>query len=152
MLLPQQSALSVRSELTALSEVLAWFDQFNGFPLSQRSWLQCQLILAEGFTNAVRHAHRDRSPDTLIKIEVVLTQELLEIRIWDQGPPFDLLHTLKSLPSEPDQNAEGGRGLRLMQQIADRLSYTRTLEGQNCLLMAKYHDSIPEEGGHPPQP
>lgn len=39
-----------------------------------------------------------------------------------------------------DQLAEGGRGLKLMWQIADELSYTRTLDGRNCLSLSKSYE------------
>jgi serine/threonine-protein kinase RsbW len=39
-----------------------------------------------------------------------------------------------------DQLAEGGRGLKLMWQIADELSYTRTLDGRNCLWLSKSYE------------
>ena len=32
-----------------------------------------------------------------------------------------------------DELTEGGRGIKLMWQIADELSYTRTFDGRNCL-------------------
>ncbi len=40
-----------------------------------------------------------------------------------------------------DELAESGRGIKLMWQIADQLSYTRTLDGRNCLLMSKSYEA-----------
>ena len=40
-----------------------------------------------------------------------------------------------------DELAEGGRGVKLMWQIADELSYTRTLDGRNCLLLTKNYQA-----------
>ena len=39
-----------------------------------------------------------------------------------------------------DELAEGGRGIKLMWQIADELSYTRTLDGRNCLSLSKSYE------------
>ncbi|MEG4110805.1 MULTISPECIES: hypothetical protein [unclassified Microcoleus] len=39
-----------------------------------------------------------------------------------------------------DQLAEGGRGIKLMWQIADELSYTRTLDNRNCLSLSKTYE------------
>ena len=135
----QQSSLQVNTDLNILTQVLAWFDQFNGPPLSDEIWLQCQLILVEGFTNAVRHAHKNKPVDCLIELEVILFLERIEMRIWDQGEPFDLNQKLKELPQDLDCYAEGGRGLRLIQKITDFLSYTRTADVGNCLLMIKHY-------------
>ncbi|MGA7932670.1 MAG: anti-sigma regulatory factor [Kovacikia sp.] len=131
--------LQVNTDLNALTEVLSWFDQFNDPPISYQTWLQCQLALAEGFTNAVRHAHQGQPVELPIDIEVVVWAEQLEMRIWDQGEPFNLLQKLDSLPQEMDSDAEGGRGLKLMQRIADSLSYIRTSDNRNCLLIIKHY-------------
>ncbi len=130
--------LQVNTDLDALNHVLGWFDQFNNPPVpSQEWWLQCQLALAEGFTNAVRHAHRGRSLDLLIDLEAQIFDDRLELRIWDQGDPFDLKQRLHAMPESLDTEAEGGRGLRLMERISDDLSYTRTDDSRNCLLLVK---------------
>ncbi|MBW4520956.1 MAG: ATP-binding protein [Scytolyngbya sp. HA4215-MV1] len=133
----RKASLQVNTDLNALVQVLTWFDQFHHPPLSEQVWLQCQLILAEGFTNAVRHAHRNLPPDTIIEIESALFFQYLEIKIWDYGQPFDLAAFVNSLPPEIDQNAEGGRGLHLMRKMADELSYIRTGHDRNCLLLVK---------------
>ncbi|MEM7596030.1 MAG: ATP-binding protein, partial [Cyanobacteria bacterium P01_A01_bin.83] len=76
--------------MKALDQVLFQFNQIyqNFIPL--RDWLQCRLALAEGFTNAVRHAHKNLPPDIPIKIEVFLKETAMEIKIWDHGSAFDL--------------------------------------------------------------
>lgn len=131
--------IQVSTDLNALTQVLAWFDQFNRPPVSYQTWLECQLALAEGFTNAVRHAHSGQPVDLSIDIEVIVLPEWMEIRVWDQGEPFNLHQKLKSLPESMDTDAEGGRGLKLMQRIADSLSYNRTEDHRNCLLIVKHY-------------
>lgn len=133
----QTACLQVNTDLNVLNQVLAWFDQFNCSPVPEMKWLECQLALAEGFTNAVRHAHKNQPSETLIDIEVQIFEQYLEIKIWDFGPPFDLEQKLNSLPKEMDLDAEGGRGLKLLKQMADSLTYTRTLNNRNCLLIIK---------------
>mgnify|MGYP002777191634 CR=1 FL=1 len=135
----KRADLQVNTDLNDLTQVLSWFDQFNCPPISYQVWLQCQLALAEGFTNAVRHAHFGKPCGVPIELQVVMFPEWLEIRIWDRGGPFDLIEKLKSLPKELDSTAEGGRGLRLMERIADLLSYTRSEDARNCLLIIKHY-------------
>lgn len=98
--------------------------------------MQCQTVLAEGLTNAVRHAHEGKAIETPIEIEVLIQARSLEIRIWDQGAGFDLAQRLVALPQTVSQDAIGGRGLLLLQRLADRLSYTRTGD-RNCLVIVK---------------
>jgi len=133
----KRANLQVNTDLNALTQVLAWFDQFNGPPIPSQTWLECQLALVEGFTNAVRHAHRGRPTELTIDMEVAIAAKCIELRIWDYGEPFDMLGKIKSLPQEMDSTAEGGRGLKLIQRIADFLSYTRSADERNCLLIIK---------------
>lgn len=133
----RQDSLQVTSDLNALNQILAWCDDLE-YPLKlNKDWHYCQLALAEGFTNAVRHAHKDLPPETPISIELLLKPDYWEIQIWDQGPPFNLATSLEALPAQIDPNNEGGRGLKLMQHIADQLTYQRTADGRNCLLIRK---------------
>ena len=131
-----ESHLRTNTDLYALAQVLAWFDQFNQPIVPHSVWLQCQLALAEGFTNAVRHAHKDCAKDTAIDILVRASHQSLEIQIWDCGVGFDLEKMLSKLSVE-DHQAEGGRGLKLMKQLADTLSYSRTADQRNCLVVIK---------------
>lgn len=132
-----QSSQQVPSDLRALDRVLSWFDQFNQPSIPKKVWIQCQLALAEGFTNAVRHAHKDLPSNVPIDIEVCLFPQALELRIWDQGPPFDLEQRLQKAETTVDDHSGGGRGIAILQKIADKLSYTRTDDNRNCLLIVK---------------
>jgi serine/threonine-protein kinase RsbW len=138
-----RSSLEVNTDLRALPQVLDWLDQLNCEGVPSAVWLQCQLAIAEGFTNAVRHAHRDRALETPIRLEITVFPSYLEISIWDQGPPFDLARQLEHLPPS-NSEAEGGRGLVLIQKIADALSYERTEDGYNQLRIRKAIASEPE--------
>ena len=134
-----QSSKQVKSDLKVLEEVLLWFDQLNRPSIPKKVWLQCQLALAEGFTNAVRHAHKGLPTNISVDLEVTLFPQHLELRIWDHGPPFDLEQWLQAHEHKIDASAGGGRGLAILQQIADQLSYTRTDDNRNCLLLVKHY-------------
>jgi serine/threonine-protein kinase RsbW len=135
----QKYTLHLQTEITLLNEVLTWFDQFNYPPVPEIAWMQCQLALAEAFTNAVRHAHKGLPSDTPIDLEVSILCESLEIRIWDCGPGLDLPKKLHELSQHRDKDAEGGRGLRLIELIADYMSYTKTEDDRNCFLIVKQY-------------
>lgn len=133
----QHIALQVGSDLESLEVVLLWFDQLRHPSIAEVTWLQCRIALAEGFTNAVRHAHGQRPRDTPIELRADRFDDRLEMRIWDQGRVFDLLAYIARLPRQIPIGAEGGRGLRLLQDIADRLSYGRDGD-RNCLTIVKW--------------
>jgi serine/threonine-protein kinase RsbW len=133
--------LQVTTDLKALDSVLSGFESINQPFIPKKVWLQCQLALAEGFTNAVRHAHKGKPSDVPIDIEVTLFAERLEIRIWDEGPPFDLEKRLKTLPEVANKESGGGRGIAILHKIADSLSYSRTIDNRNCLFIVKHFSS-----------
>ena len=85
-----QDHLTVNSDLTVLNAVQKWFEKFwlqHHSPISRRDHqlYRLNLALAEGFTNAVRHAHSGLSAETSIEIEVTMDDDRMEIRIWDWG-------------------------------------------------------------------
>jgi len=133
----QSGLIDVTTNLDDLNRVLLWFDEFDHTLIPSLEWFQSKLALAEGFTNAVRHAHRGLLPDTPIEIQLNILSDCLEIRIWDRGSSFNLEAMIRCLPNEVDREAGGGRGLKLMQKMADGLSYTRTADQRNCLLFVK---------------
>jgi serine/threonine-protein kinase RsbW len=91
----QKISLLVNTDVSALTTVLEWFKQLKDLSLPQDAWWACQLALAEGFTNAVRHAHKNLPLETPIQLEVAVFAGRLEIRIWDCGQAFDLNAKLK---------------------------------------------------------
>jgi serine/threonine-protein kinase RsbW len=133
--LPYTQSIQVDTDLNALPQVLAWFDQFNQPPIPHSDWLECQLALAEAFTNAVRHAHAHKTPDTPIDIEVIVYPQTIELKVWDYGSGFDLTDLAKR-PIEPDYR-EHGRGIKIMQRVAHELSYQQ-VEQRNCLHLIKH--------------
>ncbi len=135
----QSFQLQVHTEPKDLSRVFSWFDQLRQPSIPTNVWLECQTALAEGFDNAVRHAHKGLPSETPIEIEVTIFTQSLEIRIWDRGLEFDFEGYLQQLPDEVDEMAEGGRGLGIMQKIADHLSYTRSPDCHRCFYCLPYH-------------
>lgn len=135
-------SFKVKSTLKALDRVLSHFDKLYQSWIPKRDWLQCQLALAEGFTNAVRHAHKHLSPEIPIEIEILLAEDRLEIRIWDYGYPFDLETFLKTIEQQDNRLSGHGQGLPILQKIATHLSYLRGEDDRNCLLIVKQFSSL----------
>ncbi|HEY9887582.1 MAG TPA: anti-sigma regulatory factor [Candidatus Obscuribacterales bacterium] len=136
----QQSIYETTTDPKALKDVLAWFDGFHALPIPQGDWLQCQLALIEGFTNAVRHAHKDLPHATPIAIAVTVTEAYLDMQIWDYGPGFDFSAMLHQKLETTTADSEGGRGLRIMYRVADVVEYGKTSDQRNCLHIRKVFD------------
>lgn len=142
--------LSLPTDLGRLPEVLDRFEKLASPRLSQQLYWECQLALAESFTNVVRHAHRDLPPSTPIDLEIALFPRGLEMRIWDCGQPFDWEGRLKDiLQHDDDPWAIGGRGLCLIHKVMDDCQYIPAGESlisqsqisywcdRNCLILCK---------------
>lgn len=125
------------SDLKALDQVLSQFNQIYQNSIPFRDWLQCRLALAEGFTNAVRHAHKNLPPEIPIEIEVQLQETAIEIKIWDHGSAFDLHGFITETARKHEDWLGSGRGIPILNKISNRLDYFRTEKQQNCLLIVK---------------
>ncbi|MEA5468238.1 ATP-binding protein [Spirulina sp. 06S082] len=131
--------LRLKTDLSALSEVLDRFEKIASPRLSRQLYWECQLALAESFTNVVRHAHQGLPQSTPIDLEIALFPRGLEIRIWDSGQPFDWQGQLRAkLQGDRDPWALGGRGLCLIARVMDDYRYIPAEEGdRNCLVLWK---------------
>jgi serine/threonine-protein kinase RsbW len=135
--------LIVQSDLHTIAQILRWFESFRQPPLSQQVWLQAQIALVEAFTNAVRHAHANLPMRTPIKIEARLYGEHLEIKVWDQGLPFDLEQLLNQVeqnyPDPLDHSEHWGGSLfkKLRDEHQWQIEYQCLQAGENCLWLVK---------------
>jgi serine/threonine-protein kinase RsbW len=144
-------SFQVDSDLKSLDTVLGYFEQLELAGIPKKDWLQCQLALAEGFTNAVRHAHQHLPPEIPIEIEIKLTPTQLELRIWDRGAAFDLEGFMRKNTAKDNRFSGHGQGLPILQKIASKLSYTRTEDQRNCLLIIKqFSDHEPDSASRFP--
>jgi hypothetical protein len=74
--------LKVKSDLIVQSQVQKWFEQFCLDNIchkysSNHQFYRLNLALAEGFSNAVRHAHQELPTDTIIEIELAILMDEL---------------------------------------------------------------------------
>ena len=138
----QSYQLQVKSDFQNLAHVLSWFDRLHNPLIPKHTWLEIQTALAEGFDNVVDHAHKKLPPETPIDIKVVIFSQSIEIHIFDRGAGLDWEQHLKNMPDEINEDAERGRGIDIMQQIADNMSYTRLSDNRNCLSIIKYYEPI----------
>lgn len=68
------------------------------------------LLVSELVTNSVKHA---RATHGVIKLVVCLTDSVVRVEVSDDGPGFDT-------PERTANDAESGRGLRIVRELCDR--------------------------------
>lgn len=112
--------------------------------LSSESGLQdnesslLELAVVESVNNSIKHSYKN-NPDNEIIVRIIIGSQNIEIKIIDHGEPIPEFKT--NYPDDFDINdlenlPEGGRGLFIIDQIADNLSY-QTFENQNILTIIK---------------
>jgi anti-sigma regulatory factor (Ser/Thr protein kinase) len=108
--------------LDDLERLHAWLDTLAGEAagLNERTLSRIRLALAEGFTNAVLHAHGGAAGRS---VGVRISREPgpgapTRLDVKDSGPGFVL-----PPPAPPAEHAECGRGLLILRALADRVEY-----------------------------
>jgi serine/threonine-protein kinase RsbW len=138
--MPRCEHLIVDSKLEALFKVQQWFKDLYASLDPESAWVKgycdrLNIAVAEGFTNAVRHAHAMLPPETPVIIDVLLKGDRIEICIWDQGKPFNPDHLTE--PEPGSLLSDGGYGWYLLRRVADKVIYRR--QGtKNCLEITQF--------------
>ncbi|MGC0400546.1 hypothetical protein RKD27_003190 [Streptomyces sp. SAI-126] len=87
-----------------------------GIPRDGRTASTVAAVVAEFAANAVTHG---RTPGRDFALRLMLTPETVRIEVTDTQPD-KLLPTTGSFPELPESVAESGRGLLLVEALADR--------------------------------
>jgi anti-sigma regulatory factor (Ser/Thr protein kinase) len=92
------------------------------------------LALGEVVANIARHAYRGTAPaERWIAVQLAATAGSLRAELEDRGVPFagSLDGLDETDPADPLALREGGRGLALIRQTVDAVTYERTTDGRN---------------------
>ena len=85
-----------------------------------------ELVVSEAAGNAVRHAYQGGGHRYQVWVE--LSRECLRLQVCDQGQGFS-----RSEIADPDRDQPGGRGLWLMERLADEVTYYDVADDGVCL-------------------
>lgn len=89
-----------------------------------------ELVVSEAAGNAVRHAYEH--PGQRYQFTVAVGGDRVCVQVEDRGRGF-----LRSVIEAPDLEQLGGRGLWLMEQLADTVTFTSLPDG-GCRLEAEF--------------
>ena len=96
-----------------------------------------QLATHEALQNIIRHAH-DGKFEALLEIQVLPLPDGLEVRLLDEGGPFDV----SGVPHlEPGELRIGGRGVFLIRRLVDEVHSEPRPPRGNTLRLVKYYHS-----------
>jgi serine/threonine-protein kinase RsbW len=127
-------SLTIPSDLRLLALARAFVEavcQVAG--LDDRATNAVVLATDEATNNVMRHAHRDR-PNAQLLIQCFVRGDRVEIRLHDEGAPFDLA----AVPFlNPAELRVGGRGVFLMRRLMDEITVETREDHGNTLRMVK---------------
>lgn len=130
--------LQIKSALVELPSIRAFLKQFcdkrNACGLSEYELRLLELAATEVGSNIIKHAYRGRK-DQPIWVRVDLTRSELRVRFTHTGEPFVGPESI-SLPAL-DHQKEGGFGLFIINQVADRVEYSVDTEGRQYIELTK---------------
>lgn len=94
-----------------------------------------QLATHEALQNVIRHAHAKRV-NALLEIQITPLKTGVEVRLLDEGSPFDVA----AVPHlDPGAVRIGGRGVFLMRRLMDEVQSERRRPRGNILRMVKHY-------------
>jgi anti-sigma regulatory factor (Ser/Thr protein kinase) len=127
--------LTIASDLNLLSMARAFVEAVCQVAGCDESTTHAIVMATDEATNNVmRHAHRDH-PEKPIQIQCFPSPDRFEVRLLDEGAPFDI----NAVPHlDPSELRPGGRGVFLMRRLMDELSTQPRGTHGNTLRMVKF--------------
>jgi anti-sigma regulatory factor (Ser/Thr protein kinase) len=137
--------MSVGANPGGLGKVNAAFAAFaerHALPDDVRRSLN--VALDELLANALSHGAAGRDNGS-VSVAVELERERVNVRISDDGPPFDpFKQAAPDTTLSVDDRAIGGLGIHLVREMMDEVSYQRD-DGHNVVLLVKRVVDVPEQ-------
>ena len=93
------------------------------------------LAVREAVMNAVLHGNKE-SQDKDVRVEYRIVDSRIEVRVFDEGEGFDP-ETLADPLSEENLLSQGGRGVYLIRQLMDDVTFSFPESGGTQLHMVK---------------
>jgi serine/threonine-protein kinase RsbW len=104
--------------------------------ISDKSIFEMNLALDELFTNIISYGFHDHQEHT-IKISITIEGDQLQMRIEDDGVPFNPLECkTPDFQCDIEECKIGGLGIHLIRKVMDDIQYQR-LENKNILVLRK---------------
>ena len=130
--------LIIDSDLTNVSLIGITVNKIcTQIPLNKIEAYQIELCVVEAVNNAIKHAYKNETGhDVTVFIKLYLDR--ITFLVCDTGKTMELKQPadLKFDPADLENLPESGRGLFIIHQIMDEVTY-ETIEDRNVLTMTK---------------
>ena len=124
------------AELPRLAEKVETFCELNGIAMADMS--RMQLVLDEAITNTINYAYPEGGRHE-IQIRIARDDEMIDIRIEDQGQKFDPFADAKKPDFELsiEDREIGGLGVHFVRELMDEFYYERVGPRNRMVLRKK---------------
>jgi anti-sigma regulatory factor (Ser/Thr protein kinase) len=127
-------ALTLPSDLSHLALVRRVVEEVcDQAHLGAQTRFEMVMAVNEACENVIKYAHGGR-PELPFTLECQPLADGLEVRLHDQGQPFDFDAEPELDPTAP---RPGGRGVLLIRRLVDRVSCEHPAEGGNVFRLFK---------------
>ena len=135
--MPIQANITLKNQLSELDTLATAIEAFaQRANLTTKIQFNLNLALDELVTNIIHYAYNDTK---FHPIEIALSYDdyLLNIRVTDDGKPFDPTQTdAPEFTKDLEQREVGGLGIHFVSKLMDKMTYQRINE-QNQLTLEK---------------
>ncbi|MDR3239390.1 MAG: ATP-binding protein [Clostridiales bacterium] len=124
----QKLELRFASEIYHVKQILSQVLTFikTSVPeLSAEDYMDLRLVFSELLYNAVVHGNKSDITKN-VHLIVEISDDMLFASIADEGVGFDYLRLLAHIREEDNLMSEGGRGIRLVYSLTDKLAFNVT--------------------------
>ncbi len=131
--------LALSNSLTELEVIKTSLERLAaGWNIPQKIIMEVNLVLEELFTNVVFYSYDDQEKHLIVMDFSLPDARRLQIRIEDDGRPFNLLERKISdlYDISLDEREVGGLGIHFVREIMTNVAYQR-LDGKNIVILTK---------------
>jgi serine/threonine-protein kinase RsbW len=129
--------LTLTNDLSDLEKLHSFLEEIRKrLSVSKKCLFETNLALEEVFSNVLSYGFNNHT-DHFVKITVTAAQNVLNIRVEDDGKPFNPLEAMApTLQYDIDKCPLGGLGIHLIKNLMDDIHYKR-YRNRNVLTMKK---------------
>ena len=102
---------------------------------------EIELCVVEACTNVIRHAYK-KEPGNKVKVTMKLkNSSKLILKVYDNGKSMDPKYLYKT-DSDIHKFSEGGRGLLIIKELMDEVTYEKKKEGNVLTMIKRIHPIV----------
>jgi len=144
--------LSIKSDLGEVSHIAVAIHRISlQLGLDELRASEVELCVVEAVTNVIRHSYHGE-PGRTVAVAVDSFDNCLQFEVTDNGTPMNaeqadrLVHGAKVVDPGPVQSSElseGGRGLQIMHDLLDEITYAREVSLNRLTLRKRLPSASP---------